>query len=48
MGYRNFESNVAIRGDSEYLVVKEEPYYNFVKLDNYICPILHNQHQFRK
>ena len=25
------------------LSVKEEPYWDFVKVDNFICPILHNQ-----
>ena len=25
------------------LGVKEEPYWNIVEVDNYLCPILHNQ-----
>ena len=30
-------------GNAESLGVKEEPYYDFVEEDNYICPILYNQ-----
>ena len=29
--------------NTESLGVKEEPYWDFVEVDNYICPILHNQ-----
>ena len=29
--------------NAESLRVKEEPYWDFVEVDNYICPILHNQ-----
>ena len=29
--------------DAESVGVKEEPYWDFVEVDNYICPILHNQ-----
>ena len=28
---------------SERLDVKEEPYWDFVRVDNFICPILHTQ-----
>ena len=42
---RKFKSNVPIwgGGDAESLGVKEEPYWGYVEVDNYICPILHNQ-----
>ena len=29
------------------LGVKEKPYWDFVEVDNYICPILHNQYNLR-
>ena len=29
--------------NAESLGVKEEPYWDFVEIDNYVCPILHNQ-----
>ena len=29
--------------NADSLGVKEEPYWDFVEVDNYICPILHNQ-----
>ena len=29
--------------NAENLGVKEEPYWDFVEVDNYICPIFHNQ-----
>ena len=39
-----FKINVSIwKKDAERLKVKEEPYWDFVDVDNYICPILHNQ-----
>ena len=32
-----------IRGrNAEFLVVKKESYWDFVEVDKYICPILHN------
>ena len=30
-------------GNADRLGVKEEPCWNFVEVDNYICPTLHNQ-----
>ena len=30
-------------GNADSLGVKEEPYWDFVEVDNYICSILHNQ-----
>ena len=42
--YRNFKSNVPIQfKNTDSLGVKEEPYWDFVEVDNFICPILHNQ-----
>ena len=42
--YWNFESNVVIqKKNTECLDVKEKPYRDFVKVDNFISPILHNQ-----
>ena len=29
--------------NTDYLGVKEEPYWDFIEIDNFICPILHNQ-----
>ena len=44
MDCRNFKSNVPIwLKNTDRLGVKEEPYWNFVEIDNFICPILHNQ-----
>ena len=44
MDYRKFENNVAIRyKNADFLGVKEHPYWDFVQVDNFICPILHNQ-----
>ena len=44
---RKSKSNVPILGkNAESLGVKEEPYCDFVEVDNYICPILHNQINF--
>ena len=41
---RKSKNNVSIwKKDTENLGVKEEPYWDFVKVDNYICPILHYQ-----
>ena len=41
---RKSKNNVSIWGKkSESLGVKEEPYQDFVEVDNYIYPILHNQ-----
>ena len=40
----NFESNVAISGEeAECIGAKQDPYWDFVEVDNFICPILHNQ-----
>ena len=38
MDYINFKTNVTIRGggDAECLDVKEEPYWDFVEVDNFI------------
>ena len=30
-------------GNAECLGVKEEPYWDYVEVDNFICPILYNQ-----
>ena len=44
MDYINYENNVAIQGgNAECLGVKEEYYWNFVEVDNFISPILRNQ-----
>ena len=29
--------------NDDYLGVKEQPYQGFIEVDNFICPILHNQ-----
>ena len=29
--------------NTDSLGIKEEPYWDFVEVDNFICPILHNQ-----
>ena len=29
--------------NADCLRVKEEPYWDFIEVDNFICPILHNQ-----
>ena len=40
---RNSKSNVPIGyKNADCLGVKEEPYWDFVEVDNFICPILHN------
>ena len=33
----------SVKRNTEYLGVKEEPYWDFVEVDKYISPILHNQ-----
>ena len=41
---RNSKSNVPIwGGNADSLCVKEEPYWDCVEVDNYICQTLHNQ-----
>ena len=30
-------------GNAEFVRVKEEPYWDFIQVDKFICPILHNQ-----
>ena len=41
---RKFKSNVSICiKNVDSLCVKEEPYWDFIEVDNYIYPILHNQ-----
>ena len=41
---RNSKSNVSIWGkNTGSLGVKKEPYWDFVEVDNSICPILYNQ-----
>ena len=41
---RKYKNNVSIwKKNAESLGVKEEHYWDFVEVDNYICPILHNQ-----
>ena len=41
---RKSKNNVSIwKKNAESLGVKEEPYWNFVEVDNFICPTLHNQ-----
>ena len=41
---RKSKNNGSIqKKNTESLRVKEEPYWDFVEVDNYICPILHNQ-----
>ena len=41
---RDSKSNVPIwKKNADSLGVKEEPYWDCVEVDNYICPILHNQ-----
>ena len=41
---RNSKSNVSIwEKNTGSLGVKKEPYWDFVEVDNYICPILYNQ-----
>jgi len=41
---RKSKNNLSIWGENiESLGVKEEPYWDFVEVDNYICLILHNQ-----
>ena len=45
---RKYKNNVSIwKINAESLGVKEEPYWDFVEVDNYICPILHNQINLR-
>ena len=45
---RNSKSNVPIwEKNAESWGVKEEPYCDFVEVDDYICPILHNQINLR-
>ena len=40
---RKFKSNVPIwGGNAESLGFKKEPYWDFVEVDNYTCPILHH------
>ena len=44
MANRKSKNNVSIwEKNAESLGVKEEPYWDFVEVDNYICPILYNQ-----
>ena len=43
MDYWNSESKVIVRKNAECLGVKEEPYLDFIQVDNFICPIRHNQ-----
>ena len=46
---RKFKNNASIWGkNTESLGVKEEHYWDFVEVDNYICPILYNQINLRK
>ena len=41
---RKSKSNVPLwGGNADSLGVKEEPYWDFVEVDNYNYPILHNQ-----
>ena len=41
---RKYKNNISIwKKNAESLGVKVEPYCDFVEVDNYICPILHNQ-----
>ena len=41
---RNSKSNILIwEKNTDSLGVKEETYWGFVEVDNYICPMLHNQ-----